>query len=50
MKAYYIDRRDRVRRLAIDKERGDTELPEGIRDAIDTLANEVDKGIVHEYK
>ncbi|MCS7140741.1 MAG: AAA family ATPase [Candidatus Nitrosocaldus sp.] len=40
MKAYYIDRRDRVRRLAIDKERGEIELPEGIRDAIDTLAKD----------
>ncbi|GBC72955.1 hypothetical protein HRbin04_00350 [archaeon HR04] len=38
MKAYYIDRRDKVRRLDIDKERGEMELPEGIRDAIDTLA------------
>ncbi len=40
MKVYYIDRRDRVERLDIDEERGEIELPEGIRDAIDTLARD----------
>lgn len=40
MKVYYIDRQDRVRRLDIDKERGEIELPEGIRDAIYTLSKD----------
>lgn len=38
MKAYYIDRKDRIKRLNIDRERGEIELSEGIRDAIDILA------------
>ncbi|MEM0364677.1 MAG: AAA family ATPase [Candidatus Nitrosocaldus sp.] len=40
MKAYYIDRYNKVRKLEIDREKGEIELPEGIRDAIDTLAKD----------
>ncbi|MEM4309944.1 MAG: AAA family ATPase [Candidatus Nitrosocaldus sp.] len=40
MKAYYIDRDNKVRKLEIDREKGEIELPEGIRDAIDTLAKD----------
>ncbi|MEM4207112.1 MAG: AAA family ATPase [Candidatus Nitrosocaldus sp.] len=40
MKAYYIDRDNKVRKLEIDREKGEIELPKGIRDAIDTLAKD----------